>query len=204
MKNIPLKLFIVLLIAFVSVCVVSQAVVKRVVLSKTSFQLNKSGETFSVEKYKSNNEVGIVVTTKDGRKVLDLDYMGAEEKLFTLVDKPKSIAIKDLTGDGIPEVIATAYYGPASALYVFKYNEKMKKFAPMKFIDSKDAEMNRDFMVSDMPQANGLDMTILANNQLRSLGKIYPTKLGGKTKAGYYYFEARKDNFKLIKTEVLK
>lgn len=204
MKKISFNVCICISMVLILLCSQSQALTKNNLLAKTSFQIDKTSELLNVKKFKINEEVGLTITNKAGDKLLDISSMGVEEKLFTIKNEAKSIAVKDVTGDGVPEVITTAYYGPASALYVFKYDKKTNKFAPIKFIDTNDAEMNRDYMISDMPQDNGYDMTVLANNQLRALGKIYPSTLGEKAKVGYYYFKLDKDGYKLIKTEVLK
>ncbi len=171
------------------------------ILSSAVFTIKDSGENLSVEKYKANNNVGIRISSKSGESLLDMNEIGIEDKFFTVGDDKTSLTVKDVTGDGVPEVITAAYYGPSSALYVFKFDAAKRKFLPMKFIDSKDASMHRDFMVSDMPQDNGQDMTVLADNSLRALGKIYPTKAGQKASAGLYFFKHEKGAFKLLKTE---
>lgn len=204
MKKVSFNIFISISMLLILLCSQSRATTSNNLLAKTTFKLYKTSELLNVKKFKINEKVGITITNKLGKKLLDFSSMGAKEKLFTVGNEAKSIAIKDITGDGVPEVITTAYYGPASALYVFKYDQKADKFAPIKFIDSKDAEMNRDYMISDMPQDNGFDMTILENNQIRSLGKIYPSALGERPKVGYYYFKLENDGYKLIRTEVLK
>jgi hypothetical protein len=171
------------------------------ILSSAVFTIKESGENLNIEKFKTNNNIGISISSKSGESLLEMKELGVEEKLFTVGEKPTSLIVKDVTGDGVPEVITAAYYGPASALYVFKFDKAKRKFLPMKFIDSKDASMHRDFMVSDMPQDNGQDMTIMANNNLRALGKIYPAKAGQKATPGLYFFVHKKGAFKLQKTE---
>lgn len=70
----------------------------------------------------------------------------------------------------------------------------------MKFIDNKDISMCRNFMVSDIYMSDGSDLTILDDNKLRTLGKIYPSTPLGKTLRAYYYFKADGNTFKITKT----
>lgn len=203
MNKLSFKVFICIAILMFILCSQSMASNKKELLAKSSFKIDRAGEILNVIKFKMNEEVGITITNVLGEKLLDFSSLGVKEKLFTIDNKVKSLLIKDLTGDGIPEVVTTAYYGPASALYVFKYDEKSNEFVPIKFIYNNDVKMNKDYMVSDMPQDNGFDMTVLKNNQLRALGKIYPSDLGEKIKVGYYYFKLIDDCYKLINTETL-
>ena len=198
MKKLIIKLLILTLVIPVVCSAATDS--KRVVLSKAVFEAGKPNVTFNIEKFKLQDSIGIVIKNTKGEKVYEMNNLGQEDKSFTLYDKAKTLAVKDITGDGVPEIIVSAYYGPASALYVFKYDSKKASFSPMKFIDNPDVSMCRDFMVSDIFMSDGSDLSVLAGNKLRTLGKIYPSTPLGKTLKGYYYFKANGDTFKLTKT----
>lgn len=199
------KIFITCLVAIllVSTPALSTAAEKQV-LAHESFSLEAAGGELEVEKYLLNDEVLVSIVTKSGEKLLDMGALGSEDKKFTDGEKTIGLAVKDLTGDGIPEVISSAYYGPASALYVFQFNPASKKFAPMKFIDSSDAELNRDFMVSDFPAADGEGMVILPDNSLKAIGKIYPSEPDKEVIPGTYLFRFDNGSFKLAETKPLE
>lgn len=198
------RLYIAILatILLISTPLLSSAVEKKILAHET-FTLEAAGGEISVEKYLSNDEIGITIATKSGEKLLEMTDLGSEDKMFSVEESATGLLVKDLTGDNVPEVIAAAYYGPASALYVFKFDPASKKFAPMKFIDSEDADLHRNFMVSDLPASNGSDMAILADNSLRSMGKIYPSEAGKEIIPGSYLFKFVDGSFKLTETKPL-
>ncbi len=167
-------------------------------LARESFRLNNEQGNVTAEKFIDNNEVGVTIKSDSGQSLLEIKNIGSQDKKFLADEKTCTLLVKDLTGDTVPEVIATAYYGPASALYVFRYQPEKKAFVPMKFIDSKDVSLQREYMVSDLPLENGQDMRIEADNTLLAVAKIFPAKSGQKAVVGEYKFAYADGSFKLV------
>lgn len=149
--------------------------------------INLGGADYMVSKRIENSTVTLKVQGAKGETLWTSAPLGDQEKLFMVDDQAVSIAAKDLTGDGIPELLTAAMTGESSsAFYVFKFDAEKKQFTGMDFKYEK-AELTRDFMVSDMYQANGADITVMPENKIRALGKIYDEKSGPI--AGFYYFK---------------
>lgn len=174
------------------------------IIKSEKINLAAAGGELTVKKFFADEEICVEVVDKSGNKLLEMPSMGTREKMFQINGKPASLAIADVTGDGVEEILASAFYGPASALYVFKFDSASKKFSPIKFADSDDAELHREFMVSDLPSDNGSDMTVKEDLRLVARGKIYPSSPEESVKAGEYTFKYADGVFKLIKTEEIK
>lgn len=143
--------------------------------------------------------VSLQVKTADGKSFWSSTPLGDQEKLFVVDDKAESLTVKDLTGDGIPEIITAAMTSESgSALYVFRLDEKAGSFTAMDF-KYKDADLVRDFAVSDMYQKSGYDFVINKENQIQVLGKIYSEKDGPKP--GFYFFSLEGQSFICKKIE---
>ncbi len=161
------------------------------VLSENSLTLNDA--KFNVVKRIDNGTVTIKVFTVDGKEFWASSPLGEQEKKFIVDGTASPLAIKDLTGDGVPELITAAMTGPdSSALYVFKYDGQNKAFAPMNFKYEKE-DLSRDFMVSDMYQENGEDLFFLPDNKIRALGKIYSEEAAPVP--GFYVFSLKGNEF---------
>lgn len=157
--------------------------------------------SYNVVKRIDKNTVTIKVSTSAGTQFWVSDALGEQEKMFTLDGKATGLAIKDLTGDGTPELITAAMIGPdSSALYVFKLDAEAKKFVPMNFKYEK-SDLARDFMVSDMYQENGQDIEFMPENTVRALGKIYAENAENPPAPGFYYFKLASDSFVCSKIE---
>lgn len=176
---------------------------ERKILKSETFSLEAAGGELTVNKFLANDEVGIEILDKSGAKLLDLNAMGSQDKLFTAMDAAVNLKIVDLTGDGVPEVVASAFFGPGSALYVFKFDAAGKKFAPVKFADNPDPEMHREYMVSDLPSEDGKDMLIKEDLSLVARGKIYPASPEDSMKEGEYLFKFADGAFKLVEKKEL-
>lgn len=161
------------------------------VLSENSILLNEA--KFNVVKRIDKGTVTLKVFTVEGKEMWVSSPLGEQEKLFTIDGAASPLAVKDLTGDGVPELITAAMTGPeSSALYVFKYDSEGKKFAAMNFKYEKE-ELTRDFLVSDMYQKNGEDLVFMPENKIRALGKIYSEENGPS--AGFYFFTLKNNEF---------
>ncbi|MFZ5952410.1 MAG: hypothetical protein ACOYXC_17040 [Candidatus Rifleibacteriota bacterium] len=172
---------------------------EKEILKSEKLKLDAVGE-LTINKFKADETVGVEILDSAGNKLLDMPSIGSAEKMFSLNDAPTSLAAVDLTGDGVPEVVASAFFGPGSALYVFKFDPESKKFAAIKFDDNPDPEMHREFMVSDLPSDDGKDMAILPDLTLKARGKIYPASTEETVKEGEYFFKFADGAFKLNET----
>ena len=119
--------------------------------------------------------------------------LGMQAWDFKLNNKVSSLEVEDLDGDKVPEIITACTTGDVqSAMYIFKYNTEKKTFSAINFGYIGYEGMDRDFMVSDIPAANGENMLFENNTKIRCLGKIYTPK---GPLAGYYYFEYKDGKF---------
>ncbi len=172
---------------------------EKEILKSASLKLDVVGE-LTINKFKAADAVGVEILDKAGNKLLDMPSIGSTEKMFSFNDAATSLAVVDLTGDGVAEVVASAFFGPGSALYVFRFDSESKKFVPIKFDDNTDPEMHREFMVSDLPSDDGKDMAILPDLTLKARGKIYPASAEDDAKEGEYFFKYADGTFKLTET----
>ncbi len=161
------------------------------VLSENSAAFNEA--KFNIVKRIDNGSVTLKVFTADGKEFWTSSPLGEQEKKFVVDGAASPLAIKDLTGDGVPELITAAMTGlDSSALYVFKFDGQNKTFTPMNFKYEKE-NLSRDFLVSDMYQENGEDLFFLPENKIRALGKIYSE--GDAPVPGFYVFSLKDNEF---------
>lgn len=199
------KLINMLFIVAVLVSLVSAVQAEDIeILKSEKMQLEAAGGELTINKFYSGDEICVEIVDKSGKKLLEMPAIGTKDKMFSLNGKATSLAVADVTGDGVAEVLASAFYGPASALYVFKFDEAGKKFAPVRFADSDDVDLQRDYMVSDLPATDGHDMSVDADLNLIARGKIYPSSPEEAVKAGEYRFKFADGVFKLIETKEMK
>jgi len=167
------------------------------VLAQEAF---KAGDlNLKIVKKIEHKTVTLQVKTAEGKDFWLSAPLGDQEKLFIVDDAAVSLKAKDLTGDGVPEIIVAAMTGEmSSALYVFKFDEAAKTFSPMNF-KYKDADLERDFVVSDMYQKSGHDLVITKDNQIQALGKIYSEK--DAPAPGFYFFSLSGESFICDKIE---
>jgi hypothetical protein len=173
-------------------------------IKSAKMKLEAAGGELTINKFFAGNEICVEIIDETGKKLLEMHGIGTQEKLFSLRGKATGLAVADVTGDGVEEVLASAFYGPASALYVFKFDEAGKKFAPIKFADSDDAYLHREYMVSDLPATDGTDMRIDDELNLIARGKIFPSSAEESVKTGEYHFKFIDKVFKLIEIKELK
>ena len=198
------KLILVLFVMLISLPMAGQSAEDKEMLKSEKFSFEPAGGELVINKFFLDDEIGVEILDKSGNKLLEMKGIGTQDKMFSLKGQATGLAVADVTGDQVPEVLASAFYGPASALYIFKFDLASKKFAPVKFADSDDVEMHREFMVSDLPAENGADMTISEDLVLTARGKIYPSSPEDAVKAGEYLFKFADGVFKLIETREIK
>ncbi|MBU1106644.1 MAG: hypothetical protein KKB51_08270 [Candidatus Riflebacteria bacterium] len=167
-------------------------------LASENFELN--GQKMSVEKHIEGQDITLRISDAEGKVIFTSDTLGSEEKLFVIDRKAVSLAVKDLNGDNSPELITAAYYGPASGLYIFSYDAASKKFKPIQFVHP-EADLTRDFMVSDMRQENGEDLLFLSNDVVRALGMIYSADSEAEPVAGFYFYKLIDGAFKFVESK---
>jgi hypothetical protein len=171
------------------------------VLAKAVFR--HRGVRLSIEKVydKEARTVTLRASNFSGENVWTSESLGEEEKLVTVMNRPTSLMVRDIDGDGINEIIAAAKTGlDSSALYVFKYDAEKQTFVPMDFTYEKE-KFSRHFLVSDILQENNKDIIITQKGNIRATGKIYTEDQGPIP--GFYYFEANQGEYvcKLVETQ---
>lgn len=167
------------------------------VLARETF---KTGNlNLEIVKKIEHKTVTLQVKTAEGKDFWASAPLGDQEKLFIIDDAAASLKARDLTGDGVPEIIVAAMTSEmGSALYVFKLDEAAKGFTAMNF-KYKDADLVRDFVVSDMYQKSGHDLVVTKDNQIQALGKIYSEENGPTP--GFYFFGLAGESFICSKVE---
>ncbi len=147
--------------------------------------------------------IKLVIRDAAGTKLFESEELGSEDRQFTLDGKPTPLAVRDLTGDGVPEAVTAAFYGPrASGLFIFTYDAAAKKFVPVQCSYPKH-DLTRDMLVSDLQQSDGSDMIVGADGTLTMLGLQYPEKDGAGPVPAAFTFAFKDGKFVHQKTEPL-
>lgn len=172
-------------------------------LASASGKLIAGSPDVQALKVQEGESIRLVIRDAAGAKLFESEELGSEERLFTLDGKATSLALRDLTGDGVPEAVTAAFYGPrASGLYVFTFDAAAKKFVPVQCTYPKH-DLTRDMLVSDLQQSDGTDMIIAADGAVTMLGLQYPEKDGGEPVPAAYTFVFKDGKFVHQKTEPL-
>ncbi|HEY9070108.1 MAG TPA: hypothetical protein VIV61_07605 [Candidatus Ozemobacteraceae bacterium] len=155
-------------------------------------------------KRQDGDAIRLLIQDATGKTLFESDVLGSAEKLFRVEASDTSLAIRDLTGDGIPEALASSFYGPkASGLYVFTYDVASHTFVPIPVTFPKD-DLTRDMFVSDIQAQDGSDMHVAADNTVTVIGMQYPEKEGDLPVPAAFSFTFEKGRFIHRKTEPLK
>ena len=172
------------------------------VLEKASFVLNPDEKvTYEAVKFEQNGELFLQILGNDQKVLWKSESLGSEEKQFQLDGKPSKLAVADLDGDKIPEILTSAFYGPnASGLYVYKMNDKTKEVKPIVCFDSNE-EPSRDFLVSDIRQEDGGDFQITGKGDVKILGMKYI--IDKEPQPANYFFKLSAKGFELEKVELI-
>lgn len=170
--------------------------------SATGVLIPGSPEVLAV-KVQDGESIRLVIRDAAGKQLFESDELGIEDRQFTLDGKPASLALRDLTGDGVPEAVTAAFYGPrASGLFIFTYDVAAKKFVPVQCTYPKH-NLTRDMLVSDLQQSNGTDMIIGADGIVTMLGMEYPEKADKEPFPAAFTFAFKDGKFVHQKTEPL-
>ncbi|HOY65388.1 MAG TPA: hypothetical protein PLP29_00785 [Candidatus Ozemobacteraceae bacterium] len=173
-------------------------------LASASGKLIPESPEVTAIKRQDGDAIRLLIQDAAGKTLFESDVLGSEEKLFRVEDRDTSLAIRDLTGDGIPEALASAFYGPkASGLYVFTYDLASHTFVPVQVTFPKD-DLTRDLFVSDIQARDGSDMHVAADNTVTVIGMQYSEKEGEQPIPAAFTFTFEKGRFIHRKTELLK
>jgi len=173
-------------------------------LASTSGRLIPNTPDVNVVKAKDGESIRLTIKDSAGKKLFESEELGSEEKLFTLNGSAMSLAIRDMTGDGVPEVVTAAFYGPrASGLFVFTYDVASKKFVPVPCTYPKE-DLTREMLVSDIQCEDGSDMVIGADGVVTMLGLVYHEKEGQEPTPAAYTFVFKDGKFVHQKTVPLR
>lgn len=165
----------------------------------TTIPGDKSSQT--VQKLLKEDGIYVNVLDAAGKNLWQSENLGLEEKKFMIDGKTQSLALKDLNGDGIPEIFAAAFYGPkASGLFIYTWDAKEKKFAPIMTTFPKE-DLTREMLVSDVYLESGEDLVIQEGGMARVTGMIFPEKPEEEAHPAFYLFKFDKDRYVFQKTE---
>ncbi len=165
----------------------------------------EKGKAFQVDKVLKDDGVWVQVSgpLPDKTAVWTSDNLGVEEKTFTLGDRSESLALKDLTGDGVPEIVTAAFYGPrASGMWVFTWSGADQKFVPIVVTHPQD-DLTRDFFVADIQQESGGELVIGPDGKVTCLGLIYSDKEGEEPQPAQYVYELKDGKYVFVERKPL-
>lgn len=168
------------------------------------FPLDPAGKNHLVIS-KISRPDGLFLTATDNRSqtVWTSTNLGSEEKKFLLENKLTVLGLKDMTGDGQPELLSSGFYGPsASGLYIFAWDTKKRTFTGIPNTASGTPELF-PHLVSDVPVESGDDMVVEADGTIRLLGRVFDPKAENPPATGIYSYRFIKDCFVLQTIEVL-
>jgi hypothetical protein len=104
------KLIIVLFAMLISLPMAGQAAEDKEMIKSEKFTLEQAGGELSINKFFLGDEIAVEIVDKSGNKLLEMKGIGTQDKLFSLMGKATSLAVADVTGDQVPEVLASALY----------------------------------------------------------------------------------------------
>lgn len=148
---------------------------------------------------------GIFLTARDvaSHTIWTSRNLGTEEKKFFLDDKATVLGTKELTGDKLPELVSSAFYGPsASGLYIYSWDARKRTFTSIPNTASGTPEP-QEHLVSDITVETGDDMVIEADGTIRILGRVFDPKAENPPGTGIYTYRFLKGAFVLQQIEVL-
>lgn len=165
--------------------------------SVTYESAKQPGSKFIVSKTLASDGVHIEMRDGTGRVVWTSPSLGTADKLFTADARASRLALVDVTGDGVPEVVTAATSPPRSALlHVFRLDAAQTELRPIPCVFPADGT-SRDAFVTDLAQEDGQDLTILADRRIQTLGRTYGSAGIRKPGAGIYVFGFREGAFRL-------
>ena len=167
-------------------------------ITKVNYKNNEVN--YSIEKIYNQKEISVNLVAKnsDGKIVWESETIGDSEKLINVDGKAESVAIKDLDGDGTPEILSGGMNGANSSfLYVFKYDSSSKHFYPIAFTYPQNS-FSRNFLVSDIYDPNNNDVIVKKDGKIRATGKKY-TENGPV--ACFYFFEMKNGQYECTAIE---
>lgn len=151
----------------------AEAVEATVLARQTGLLMGPAQGVCEVRKLKDAQGITIAVVGKNGSSLWKSEPLGEDDKTFLLGEMPTTLALQDLDGDGLPEILVSAFIGPrSSGLYVFRYDASTKGFVAIPCRFPKEG-LERDCLISDVHQASGGDLVIRPDGTAQVLGMIY-------------------------------
>jgi hypothetical protein len=187
-----------LAILFVSALLLANTAISSAESDLGSIKMSLAdGASISISKFIGENGIGLRASSASGEKLAEVSGLGSEDKLFILGKETTGLALKDLNNDGNPEILAAAFYGPASGLYAFNYDAGKKQLVAIKCLNETDPELSSECVASDIRQDDGQDLVISDDGSVRALGMIYPSDPGAEAVAGFFTYRLDNGAFKL-------
>ena len=172
-------------------------------LATLDFPLDAAGKNrLFITKTRRPDGIYLIARDISLRTVWISPNLGSEDKTFFLDDKATILGVKELTGDGLPELVSSAFYGPsASGLYVYSWNPSRRVFSPITNVASETEP--REHLVSDIPVESGDDMVIERDGTIRLLGRVFDPRAEHPPTTGIYVYRFRNGVFHLQTIEMV-
>ena len=153
-------------------CAASAFASEPEVLAATTWQATAGAPVYAVQKLKAGGAVYLEVADPFGKPVWRSPDLGSEDHLLSMRGTPSALAVEDVTGDGVPELVTAAFYGPeASGLYVFA-GSPQAGFRAVPVLDARTRARAEHF-VSDRPLSEGRDLRCLPGGRVRVIGRSF-------------------------------
>lgn len=150
---------------------------------------------YTVDKVKDSDGVRIKVRDPQGKEFWVSEILGDQEKKFFFNGQSSNLLIADLNADQKPEIITAVSFPPHNgSLHVFTLDKDQQRFTPMQFSNPQTSNSN-SFLVSDLFQEDGQDLTFVDNNRVRALGMLYPESEGAEAVASFFFYKLAGDAF---------
>ncbi|MBF0406519.1 MAG: hypothetical protein HQM10_04145 [Candidatus Riflebacteria bacterium] len=141
-------------------------------LASMKIEASEKNKALTVYKVVKDDGIYIEVENENGENIWRSSNLGIEDKSFVINGKARNLALYDFDKDGVFEIVTAAFYGPkASGLWIFK-RLKNDSFEPVKN-SFPDADITRDFLVSDVHRVDGTDFLIEGSGRIKTLGQIF-------------------------------
>ena len=172
-------------------------------LATLDFPLDATGRNrLSITKNRRPEGIFLIARDSSLRTVWTSPNLGSEDKTFFLDDKATVLGLKELTGDGLPELVSSAFYGPsASGLYIYSWDPDRRLFSPI--VNVASGTEPRENLVADIPVESGDDMVIERDGTIRLLGRVFDSRGENPPAAGIYVYRFRKGAFHLQSLEMV-
>lgn len=153
----------------------------------------------TVQKVRDARGIYLRIVDPEGAPLWRSPRLGQADHAFSIQGHAASVAVVDVTGDGVPDVVTSAFHGPdAAGLYVFQGAPE----TGFKLVrcEHPEEKLSRPFLVSDRPAPEGLDLACQADGSVKVLGRKFAND-GGRPVTAYFVYRFRAGAYELASIE---